>query len=68
MIYLAGALRPPWRALLRAAAAAAIVLVGLSRVILRAHWPSDVLGGIALGLALASAAALLARDPRTLDA
>jgi membrane-associated phospholipid phosphatase len=27
---------------------------------LRAHWPSDVLGGLALGLALASTAALLA--------
>jgi membrane-associated phospholipid phosphatase len=37
-----------------------IGLVGLARVILRAHWPSDVLAGIALGLALAAAAGLLA--------
>jgi membrane-associated phospholipid phosphatase len=29
-------------------------------VILRAHWPSDVLGGLALGLALASAATVIA--------
>jgi len=37
-----------------------IVLVAAARVMLRAHWPSDALGGIALGLTLASAAALLA--------
>jgi undecaprenyl-diphosphatase len=64
VIYLAGALRPAARVALRIAAPVAIVLVGLSRVMLRAHWPSDVLGGIALGLALASAAALLGRPPR----
>jgi undecaprenyl-diphosphatase len=64
LIYLAGALPPRARGLLRAVAALAIVLVALSRVMLRAHWPSDVVGGIALGLALASAAALLARPPR----
>jgi undecaprenyl-diphosphatase len=58
--YLAGALPPPARAIVRALAIVAIVLVGTARVVLRAHWPSDVLGGIALGLALASAAALLA--------
>ena len=40
-----------------------IVLVGMARVILRAHWPSDVLAGIALGLALAAAAGLLASRP-----
>jgi undecaprenyl-diphosphatase len=37
-----------------------IVLVGMARVILRAHWPSDVLAGIALGLALAAAAGSIA--------
>jgi membrane-associated phospholipid phosphatase len=46
-------------------AVAGIVLVGMARVILRAHWPSDALGGIALGLALAAAAALIASRPRT---
>ena len=44
-----------------------IVLVAVARVILRAHWPSDALGGIALGLALASAAALLARPGRAVQ-
>ena len=58
---MAGALRPSARTSVRTLAGLAIVLVALSRVMLRAHWPSDVLGGIALGLALASAAALLAR-------
>jgi membrane-associated phospholipid phosphatase len=42
-----------------------ILLVGLARVLLRAHWPSDVLGGIALGLALASIASLIASRPPT---
>ena len=68
VIYLAGSLRPPTRTWVRALAGLAIVLVGISRVMLRAHWPSDVIGGVALGLALASAAALLARPPRPADA
>jgi membrane-associated phospholipid phosphatase len=49
----------------RALAVAMIVLVGLARVILRAHWPSDVVAGIALGLALAAAAGLLAARTRS---
>jgi membrane-associated phospholipid phosphatase len=64
VIYLAGTLRPPARPWVRALAGLAIVLVAISRVMLRAHWPSDAIGGIALGLALASAAALLARPAR----
>jgi membrane-associated phospholipid phosphatase len=68
VIYLAGSLRPPARTWVRVLAGLAIVLVGLSRVMLRAHWPSDVIGGAALGLALASTAALLARPPRPADA
>jgi undecaprenyl-diphosphatase len=68
VIYLAGALPPPARTWVRALAGLAIVLVGLSRVMLRAHWPSDVIAGVALGLALASAAALLGRTPRRAEA
>ncbi len=61
VIYLAGGLSSPaLRALVRTLAVLAIVLVALARVVLRAHWPSDVVGGIALGLILASAAALIA--------
>jgi undecaprenyl-diphosphatase len=59
VLYLAGALPPPGRRVVRALAVAGMILVGCARVILRAHWPSDVLGGIALGLALATIAALL---------
>lgn len=61
VMYLAGSL--PARAAriaVRAAAATAILLVGLARVALGAHWPSDALGGIALGLAFASAAGVVA--------
>jgi len=54
-----GDLRPLARRALRALAAVLILLVGLARVVLRAHWPSDVLGGIALGLACAGAAVLI---------
>ena len=60
VIYLSGSFTQPWRRAVRIFAAVMIVLVGLARVILRAHWPSDVVAGFALGLALASIASLLA--------
>ncbi len=61
LCYLAGWLSPSkLRLAVRVGAVAAIVLVALARVVLRAHWPSDTLAGAALGLALASAAALAA--------
>jgi undecaprenyl-diphosphatase len=59
VLYLARDLRAPWRALVRTLAVVAIVLVAVARVVLRAHWPSDALAGVALGLALASAAAIV---------
>lgn len=64
VIYLAGALPATACRTVRVFAIVAIVLVATARVMLRAHWPSDVVGGVALGLALASAAALVARDQR----
>lgn len=63
--YLAGSL--PWPAVrlaVRVGAVAILLLVAIARVVLRAHWPSDALGGMALGLALASAATLLAATHR----
>ena len=60
LLYLSEALSLTTRRTVRLAAVLLMVLVGIARVMLRAHWPSDVVGGFALGLALASAAALLA--------
>ena len=60
VIYLAASLPRPARTVVRAGSVLLIVLVALARVILRAHWPTDALAGIALGLAFASLAALLA--------
>ena len=34
-----------------------VVLVGLARLVLHAHWPSDVLGGLLLGSSCAAAGA-----------
>jgi undecaprenyl-diphosphatase len=65
VIYLAGSLRLRPRVLVRVVAALVIVLVGVARVGLRAHWPSDALAGIALGLAFASGAAMLAGLAKT---
>jgi membrane-associated phospholipid phosphatase len=65
VVYLAGALSPLPRRIVRAAALAMIVLVALARVMLHAHWPSDALGGVTLGLALTSLAILVAEQPFT---
>jgi membrane-associated phospholipid phosphatase len=59
VFFLSESLQPSARRLVRAAAVVIIALVAAARVILRDHWPSDALAGICLGLALASAAALL---------
>lgn len=60
LFYLAATLPPLPRALVRIGAVVTIVLVAIARVVLRAHWPTDTLAGIALGLTLASIAAMLA--------
>ncbi|HEX2441432.1 MAG TPA: phosphatase PAP2 family protein [Methylomirabilota bacterium] len=64
VMLMAGSLPPRACAWVRGLALVMIALVGMARVILRAHWPSDVLAGIALGLALAAAAGSIAtREP-----
>jgi undecaprenyl-diphosphatase len=65
VIYLASSLPARAAVAVRWLSAAMIVLVGVARVMQRDHWPSDAVGGIALGLTLASAAAALDASPRT---
>jgi membrane-associated phospholipid phosphatase len=52
----------PWpeRLPLVVVAGALIVLVGLARIVLHAHWPSDVAGGLLLGLGAVFAASAIA--------
>jgi zinc transport system ATP-binding protein len=59
VIYLVGRARlgPGPRWMITVAAVALGAGVGVARVALGAHWPSDVLGGLALGVSVAAAAA-----------
>ena len=52
----------PWRRAAAGFAVVAILLTGLSRVMLVVHWPSDVLGGTMLGAA--AALAIAGGEPR----
>jgi membrane-associated phospholipid phosphatase len=45
-----------WKRVLWITAGLTVTLVGIARMVLRAHWPADFLGGAALGLAVASLA------------
>lgn len=57
---------PAARGVLTALALALVAAVGFARVILNAHWPTDVLGGILLGAGCAAAGAWWdARRPGT---
>jgi membrane-associated phospholipid phosphatase len=49
--------RPAARGILTGLAMALVAAVGFARVILNAHWPTDVLGGVLLGAGCAAAGA-----------
>ena len=55
------AIKEPWNRVRRLGLTAVVVvmmvLVGLARLVLHAHWPSDVLGGLLLGSSCAAAGA-----------
>jgi undecaprenyl-diphosphatase len=55
------AIKEPWnraqRLGLTAVVTVMVVLVGVARLVLHAHWPSDVLGGLLLGSSCAAAGA-----------
>jgi len=57
---------PAVRGILTALAIALVIAVGFARVILNAHWPTDVLGGALLGAGCAAAGAWWdSRHPET---
>lgn len=64
-IYASGCLRARRARLLAAVAAGACVaIVGFSRVYLGEHWPSDVVAGIAIGIAVVAGAVRWSAAPR----
>ncbi len=56
-----GAVWPRWRGVLIVAAVAIALLIGVSRIALAVHWPSDVAVGWAIGLIWTLACAQLLR-------
>jgi undecaprenyl-diphosphatase len=62
-IVAAGELRPAARALLMAGSVVLVVAIGISRVYLGVHWPTDVIAGWTLGSTVALAAWLALRWP-----
>ena len=66
---LSGLRQTSWQGMLRALAIALPLLVALSRVVLSAHWLSDVIAGLCLGAAWALLGSLLAaRQQRPAEA
>ena len=62
-IVAAGELRPAARVLLMMGSAALVTAIGVSRVYLGVHWPTDVIAGWTLGSAVALIAWIALRWP-----
>ena len=62
------AVPPAWRRSALAAAIGLSILVGLTRIILGVHWPSDVVGGWALGLLIVGLALTIGRRSGAIEA
>lgn len=63
-LLMASTLRPWLRNLVHSGAAVLILVIGVSRVYLGAHWPTDVMAGMLFGAVMLIIVAVLTRDLR----
>ncbi|MFQ5784304.1 MAG: phosphatase PAP2 family protein [Alphaproteobacteria bacterium] len=69
-VLVAREVKPKWRPWIFGASLGIVLLIGFSRLYLGAHWLSDVVGGLAFGIAWVALLAVfyLRRRPRRIDA